>query len=238
MTSVVALIPARANSKRFPGKNTRKLGDHPLIAYTIAAAQRAGIFDKILVCSDSKAIIGLAHEYKVESHLRAASGDGEADIDWVQPLLEDMDPPYDAFAILRPTSPFRTAESIRWAWQMFTMARQFDSLRAVTPAAQHPAKMWRIVDDGHMRTLQPLLLQPAGTPWHSSPTQSLPTVYVQTGGLEIAWTDTVRRTYSIAGDRVLALEMSWPESLDINTEHDWWTAERAIHDGRASLPDI
>jgi CMP-N,N'-diacetyllegionaminic acid synthase len=35
---MVALIPARAGSKRIPGKNTKPLAGHPLIAYTIAAA--------------------------------------------------------------------------------------------------------------------------------------------------------------------------------------------------------
>jgi len=190
------------------------------------------------VCSDSKAIIQLAHEYGSETLLRAPSLDDETDIEWVRQVINELDPPYDAFSILRPTSPFRTAETIRWAWQMFTLARDFDSLRAVAPAAQHPAKMWTIHDDGHMRALRPVLMQPLGTPWHSSPSQTLPQVYAQTGGLEFAWTDTVRRTDTIAGNRVLALELEWPESLDINTERDLWIAERALHDGRATLPPL
>lgn len=235
----MALIPARANSKRLPGKNTKKLNGHPLIAYTIASAVSAGVFDRVLVCSDSKPIIQLAHEYKVESFLRMPSLEDEADIEWLKPLLlTALDPPVDAFAILRPTSPFRTAESIRWAWQVFRMAEDFDSLRAVTKTAQHPGKMWTMHRSGHLDAIVPLMLQPPGTPWHSRPTQTLPTVYSQTAGLEIAWTSTVRRTDSIAGTRVLALELSWPESLDINTEQDWWVAERAVHDGRASLPEI
>ncbi len=238
MTSVVALIPARANSKRFPGKNTKRLLDHPLIAYTIAAATQANIFDKIMVCTDSKPIIQIAHDYKVDSFLRMASLDDEADIDWLRPLVGEMEPPYDAVSILRPTSPFRTAETIRWAWHQFTMARDFDSLRAVTRTSQHPGKMWTLREDGHLKAMQPLLLQPGGTPWHSSPTQLLPPVYVQTGGLEIAWSDTVRLTNTIAGTRILAFELQWPESMDINTEHDWWVAERALHDGRASLPPL
>lgn len=239
MTSIVALIPARANSKRLPGKNTKKLDGHPLIAYTIVSAVRSGIFDRVLVCTDSKPIVQLAHEYKVESFLRMASLDDEADIEWLKPLVTvELDPPYDAFAILRPTSPFRTAESIRWAWQLFSMAGDFDSLRAVTPAREHPGKMWTMHRSGHLDTLVPLMLQPAGTPWHSRPTQTLPQVYSQTAGLEIAWTNTVRRTDTISGTRVLSLELTWPESLDINSEHDWWIAERAIHDGRASLPEI
>jgi len=237
MTSVVALIPARGNSRRLPGKNTKKLGEHPLIAYTIAAALRSNVFDRVLVCSDSKNIIQLGHEYKADSFLRQPSSDDEPDIEWVNAFIETQDP-YDAFAILRPTSPFRSAETIRGAWQMFSMAGEFDSLRAVAPAAQHPGKMWTMVRSGHVQSLIPILMQPTGTPWHSSPTQSLPQVWAQTAGIEIAWTDTVKRTGTIAGSRIMALELTWPESMDINTEHDWWVAERAIHDGRASLPEI
>ena len=36
--SIVALIPARAGSKRVVDKNIRRLAGHPLLAYTIAAA--------------------------------------------------------------------------------------------------------------------------------------------------------------------------------------------------------
>lgn len=238
MTSVVALIPARASSKRLPGKHTKKLAGQPLIAYTIAAALKANIFDKVLVCSDAKPILQLAHEYKAESFQRMPSLDDEADIEWVKPLVTNMDPPYDAFVILRPTAPFRTAETIRWAWQMFTMAREFDSLRVVAPCQQHPAQMWTMARSGHLQTILPVLMQPGGAPWHSQPMQTLPPVYTQTTALEIAWTDTVRRTGTVAGDRVLALELTWPESLDITTEHDWWIAERALHDGRATLPEL
>jgi CMP-N,N'-diacetyllegionaminic acid synthase len=54
--NMVALIPARAGSKRCPGKNTRELAGHPLIAYTIAAAMESGVFATVWVCTDSRAV--------------------------------------------------------------------------------------------------------------------------------------------------------------------------------------
>ena len=42
MQSIVALIPARSGSKRVIDKNSRKLGPHPLMAYTIAVARESG----------------------------------------------------------------------------------------------------------------------------------------------------------------------------------------------------
>ena len=41
----IALIGARAGSERVPGKNIRRLAGHPLLAYAIATAQQAGVFD-------------------------------------------------------------------------------------------------------------------------------------------------------------------------------------------------
>ena len=51
---IVALIPARSGSKRVPDKNIRPLAGHPVIAYTIAAAQGSGIFKDIIVSTDSE----------------------------------------------------------------------------------------------------------------------------------------------------------------------------------------
>lgn len=241
MTSIVALIPARAGSKRIPGKNTKLLAGHPLIAYTIAAAQQSGVFDAVYVCTDSAEAGSLAGRLGASWYTRSASADDQPDIHWLLPVAHGViGAATDAFTILRPTSPFRTAETIRRAWGLFeTMSMGtgwalFDSLRAVEPVRQHPAKMWLM--NGSL--LQPLLLQPSGTPWHSSPTQTLPKVYVQNASLEMASTDTVRRTGTIAGERVLAFETHGYEGFDINTPEDWILAEALIERGLVALPDV
>lgn len=240
MTSIVALIPARAGSKRIVGKNTRELAGHPLIAYTIAAAKQSDVFDNIIVCTDSAELGVLVDDaYDTAVFMRQPSGDGEPDIYWVAQVLRDLKPSEDAFAILRPTSPFRTAETIYRAYFSFldwSEHSDFDSMRAVEPCGQHPGKMWtRAAVNGFM---SPLLLQPTATPWHSRPTQTLPKVWVQNASLEIAWTETVERTGTIAGDRILAFETHGHEGLDINTERDWVWAEHLIATGQAKLPEI
>jgi CMP-N,N'-diacetyllegionaminic acid synthase len=53
LPTVVALIPARAGSKRVTGKNIRPLAGHPLIAYTIASALQSGVFADVVVSTDS-----------------------------------------------------------------------------------------------------------------------------------------------------------------------------------------
>ena len=51
--SCVALVPARAGSKRVVGKNVRPLGGHPLLAYTIAAALQSRVFEAVVVSTES-----------------------------------------------------------------------------------------------------------------------------------------------------------------------------------------
>jgi N-acylneuraminate cytidylyltransferase len=74
--SVVALIPARAGSKRVPAKNVRVLAGHPLIAYTIAAARSSGLFSAIVVSTDAQALARIAEHYGAEVDVFGEPGSG------------------------------------------------------------------------------------------------------------------------------------------------------------------
>lgn len=121
---VVALIPARSGSQRVPGKNVRRLGGHPLLAYTIAAARQSEVFDAVIVSTDSADYARLAEYYGAEvPFIRPAelAGATSPDIDWVRHALQSLTEKgrhFDCFSILRPTSPFRTAATIQRAWRM------------------------------------------------------------------------------------------------------------------------
>lgn len=56
----IAVIPARGGSKRIPRKNIKPFCGKPMIAYSIEAAIRAGIFDEIIVSTDDEEIAGIA----------------------------------------------------------------------------------------------------------------------------------------------------------------------------------
>lgn len=64
---ILAIIPARAGSKRVVGKNIRSFAGKPLLAWSIAAARAAGIFSRIVVSTDSKEIAALAHDLGAET---------------------------------------------------------------------------------------------------------------------------------------------------------------------------
>jgi len=239
--SIFGLIPARCGSKRVPDKNIRRLNDHPLMAYAIRSAIDSGIFDSVMVSTDSEDYADIARYYGAEvPFLRPSelAGDKSPDIQWLQHLLsalkEDGRAP-DCFAILRPTSPFRQAETIRRAWTQFQETEGIDSLRAVEACGQHPGKMWRI-NGPLMSPILPYTLD--GTPWHSNQYAALPEIYVQNASLEIAWSRVVLEGGSIAGDVIAPFLTEGSEGVDVNAEADWWHAEYLVENGKADLPKI
>jgi CMP-N,N'-diacetyllegionaminic acid synthase len=237
MPTAVALIPARAGSKRVPGKNIRELGGHPLLAYTIVAARDSGVFDAVIVSTDSSEIAAIAERYGAEvPGLRPAemATATSPDIEWVRHTIAELAADgrrYEIFSLLRPTSPFRGGEAIRRAFEaLVALGDRADSLRAVRLCKEHPGKMWVI--EGEL--MRPLLPQPEGVPYHSRQYASLPTVHVQDSSIEIAWTRAVEAHDSIAGERVAPFFTEDLEGFSIDYPDDWRQAEEII----AANPDL
>ncbi len=239
--TVAAFIPARAGSKRIKNKNIRRLAKHPMIAYTIAQALQSKIFDRVIVSTNSKEIANIARYYGAEvPFLRPEeyATDTSPDIEWLHYTLNRLrneGDAWDAFTLLRPTSPFRKPETIQRAWAQFTAAGEaIDSLRAVEKVQQHPGKMWKIIGD----RMTPLLLQPKGVPWHSSQYPSLPVVYVQNASLEIGWSRIVLEDQSLAGNVIIPFITNDAEGYDINIPYDWQVAEIMLANGDVTLTQI
>jgi CMP-N,N'-diacetyllegionaminic acid synthase len=236
--TAVALVPARGGSQRVPGKNVALLAGHPLLGYSIAAAFESGVFDDVIVSTDSPEIAAVAERYGASvPSLRPAemATATSPDIEWVLHAMQGRGE--EAFAILRPTSPFRTAATIHRALGRFLeLGDRADSIRAVEPVRQHPAKMWTL--DGDL--LCPLLPQPEDeTPLHSRQLQSLPKVYVQNSSLEIAWSHVLAAPLpTISGRRVAPFFTEGWEGFSIDYPGDLERAERAVAAGEAVLPPL
>lgn len=221
------LIPARAGSKRVPRKNMRMLGRKRVIQWTVEAAEAAHVA-KIIVSSDDPNALLFAHDWALESHYRKPehATDDATDFSWVYDLREMIETPY--FCILRPTSPFRTASTIRRAFAQLVGSKAH-SVRAVQRVhSPHPAKMWQL--EAGTKFMQPVMRgsHPDGTYWHSSPTQSLPVVYKQTSSLEMAQTWVIEGTKTISGYNIAPFLTDELESLSIDTEDDWARAEEIV----------
>jgi CMP-N,N'-diacetyllegionaminic acid synthase len=240
MPSVVALIPARSGSERVPHKNVRPLAGHPLIAYAIATAHAAGVFDRVVLSTDSEEIASVARWYGADVPFlrpREYATATSPDIEWIAHTLEHLSEGYELFAIVRATNPFRGPDVVRRGLEQLLATPEADSIRAVELVKQHPGKMWVLADDE--RTMRPLLDQSQlDVAWHAGQYQALPKVYVQNSALEIAWTRVVVETGTREGRLTAPFLTAGYEGLNVDDEEDWERAEALAAAGKATLPRI
>jgi CMP-N,N'-diacetyllegionaminic acid synthase len=238
MPSAIALIPARSGSERVPHKNVRPLAGHPLIAYAIAAAQQAGVFERVICSTDSEEIAEVARWYGAEvPFLRPPefATSTSPDIEWLTFTLEELKHRYDLFGLVRATNPFRGPDVLLRGFRQLLATPEADSIRAVELAKQHPGKMW-IVDG---QTMRPLLDQShLEVAWHAGQYQALPKVYIQNSALEIAWSRVVFATGTREGRTIAPFFTRGHEGFNVDDEEDWERAEALVGSGKAALPKV
>lgn len=120
----IAVILARSGSKGLPHKNIRDLAGHPLMAYTIKAALDSKMFDRVMVSTDSEEYAEIARKYGAEvPFMRSSETSGDNASSWsaVMEVLKryesELGETFDTVALLQVTSPLRTGEHIREAFQ-------------------------------------------------------------------------------------------------------------------------
>jgi len=123
--TVVGLIPARAGSRRLPNKNLAPLAGKPLLSYTCLAARESGVLTAMYINTDSPAIAEVAQDFGVRCpvlrppELARDDTPTQAANRFLLEFLAARGQTFDAVMVLQPTSPLRTAEDIRAAWELF-----------------------------------------------------------------------------------------------------------------------
>lgn len=113
LDKVLALIPARGGSKGVPRKNIRECGGKPLIAWSIEAAQEAGL--QPWVSTEDEAIANAAIDYGallIQRPMELAR-DRTPTVRVVNHAVKQGD--WDWVLLLQPTNPLRTAKDIQRA---------------------------------------------------------------------------------------------------------------------------
>jgi CMP-N,N'-diacetyllegionaminic acid synthase len=222
MNNIVALIPARGGSKRLPRKNIKRLGGHPLIAYSIEVALQSKIFDGVYVSTDDLETEAIATHYgaTVIKRPKDFAKDDSPDIEWITHALANI-PKSDYFMILRPTNPFRDLAMIQRSCVSYNNNCWMKGIQEVT---EHPDKMWEM-DNNIMITMN--------MHWrHMLPTQYLPVVYIQNGSIEIRPTGNIEPVF------MQPFFTEGIEGYDINTEKDWIYALHLVTTGKVKLIEI
>jgi CMP-N-acetylneuraminic acid synthetase len=236
---VLAVVPARGGSKSIPRKNLRPLAGHPLIAWSIAAAQEATCVDRILVSTDDPEIRAVAVACGADApFLRPAALalDHSPDLPLFEHALgwlerEERWRP-DIIVQLRPTSPFRPTGLVEAGVAQLADDPRADSVRTVTAPAQNPYKMWRTTPGSSY--LAPLL-HDGGPEAYNRPRQELPATLWQTGHLDAFRRETLVHKGTLTGDRVRPLLVPGRYSVDIDTLDQWDYAEWLLRRGGVAV---
>ena len=155
---VYAYIMARSGSKGVPHKNIREVAGHPLLAYSVAFAKKAGV-ERIIVSTDSSHYREIALAYGAECpYLRGAKASSDTALD--EDILADFEenlPQHgidlpDIWVRLKPTTPFRTVASVEAAIAVLSSDPTIDSVRIVSEA---DARLQVINADGFLEPLLP-----------------------------------------------------------------------------------
>lgn len=119
---VVAVIPARAGSKRLPKKNMKPLLGMPLVGYAIKAALSSKCITDVIVSSDDSSLIEYAESLGARSPFFRPvelASDTATTADVVKHLIENATRIPKTIIVLQPTSPLRTESHIDEAYNDF-----------------------------------------------------------------------------------------------------------------------
>ena len=112
---IVSHIPARGGSKRCPAKNLRILGEKPMLAYAIECAQETGLFQNIIVNTDSEQIADMAQAWGAEVFHRSANlaSDEATGDDFTADFMANTG--YETVVMISPVCPLIQVNDVRRA---------------------------------------------------------------------------------------------------------------------------
>lgn len=227
---VLAVVPARGGSKGLPRKNVLPLGEHPLIAWSIAAALQADSVSRVVCSTDDPEIAEVAARYGAEvPFMRPAelAQDDTLDLPVFQHVLAWLEREQgwraDIVVQLRPTSPLRFAGQVDAAVRLLMADAGATGVRTVIPAPANPYKMWLMPGAGTDRYMRALVGVPGFDESYNMPRQKLPQAWWQTGTIDVVRADVIRGG-RMSGERLLPMTIDPRQAVDIDAAEDLATA--------------
>ena len=235
MDDLVAIIPARSGSKGVADKNIKLLGEHPLIAYSIAAAFLAGI-EEVVVSTDSQKYAEIAKSYGAKvPFIRDAkiSTDSSSDFEFMHHCMswysQNFDDCPEYFMHLRPTTPLREATVLVEAISVIRSKSDIDSLRSAHEVPESPFKWFLKGEDNLFRGLREDL-----TPEKvNEPRQNFPKMYNPNGYVDIVRSSHVLNSNNLHGTKMYVFET--PACTEIDTIEDFEYLEYELRKNQLCL---
>lgn len=222
----IAIITARGGSKRIPKKNIKDFCGKPIIAYSIEAALDSGVFDEVMVSTDSEEIAEIAKQYGAKVPFMRSEKTADDFATTADVLLEVLDQygargeNFSIMSCIYPTAPFVTAERLRQAYEIIQNDETIPSLMPVVPFSYPPQRGY-IMDNGRLQIKQPEYL--------NTRSQDLETIYHDAGQFYFYRVKEYLQYKGQYTTGVYPLVLSDMEVQDIDNETDWKMAELKYH---------
>lgn len=219
--SRLAIITARGGSKRIPKKNIREFCGKPILAYSIEAALESGLFDHVMVSTDSEEIAEIARKYGAEVPFfrsETTSGDFATTNDVLAEVLEEYEKRgmhFDVACCIYPTAPFVTAEKLKTAVAQLE-SNDADTLIPVV-SFSYPPQRAMVVENERLVFKYPEYLD--------SRSQDLQSHYHDVGQFYVFRTDRFAVNKKLMVGDILPFIVSELEVQDIDNLTDWKIAE-------------
>ncbi len=225
--SNLAIIPARSGSKRIPGKNVKLFDGDPMISYPIKVAKESGIFEKIVVSTNSKEIAKISENYGAEvPFLRPEelSDDHIATVPVINhsiEILEDQGCSFQNICCIYPCSPLLLAEDLKGSLELM-IEKKSDACIPVCEFSSAPQRGLKLDKSEQLQWLYP--------EHKLTRTQDLEKTYHDIGSFY--WASREKWLKGDLSDSVGFRIPNW-RVVDIDNEEDWRRAEivyNSLHD--------
>ena len=220
---IITIIPARGGSKGVPRKNVRLLNGKPLVAYTIEAALRSGLVDRVIVSTDDAEIAEVAKKFGAEVIDRPAELAGDKVT--LEPVIkhaldflaekENYVP--DFVSCIQPTSPLLKPEIIRESVEKVVNHDHDSSITAFLPDTYE--WKWSSSVDKFSKEGP---FEPEVEVMKRVVRQDQPKIFHENGAFYITKTALFNETGHRWGGKMAIVEMSEEDSLQIDNEYQFW----------------
>lgn len=217
----IAIITARGGSKRIPKKNIKEFCGKPIIVYAIEAAIESGVFDEVMVSTDSTEIADIAKAYGAKIPFMRSeytAGDYATTADVIMEVLDQyhkMGKNFDTAVCIYPTAPFVTAEKLKQATSNLEKSSDYEVIPVVP--FSYPPQRGYIMEDDNIKLKYPEYMD--------SRSQDLEKIYHDAGQFYCLNVQKFIEHNGKIKDYIQPLIVSELEVQDIDTIEDWKIAE-------------
>tara|TARA_R110002167_G_scaffold2178_2_gene11082 strand:+ start:3716 stop:4426 length:711 start_codon:yes stop_codon:yes gene_type:complete len=222
----IAVIPARGGSKRIPNKNIREFAGKPLLAHSVIAALGSGLFDRVLVSTDSEEIAAVATSWGAEvPFLRSAqlsddyTGTNAVVADMLcrlQATVDDTQRAISYACCIYATAPLLRSQYLSMGLDLLIERnKQF-----AFSVCSYPAPIFRALKLGDDQTVD--MYWPEHQQTRS---QDLPEAYLDAGQFYWGRPEAFIEGRALYGPDTIGVSIPRYLVQDIDTPEDWETAE-------------